>query len=140
MPSRTAFLVTLFVALAARAEMPTDLALPLDCTPGEDCWILRYVDLDPEPGAQDYMCGELTSDGHQGTDFAIRNLAVMAEGVLVRAAAAGVVEGVARRRARHQRRRRRARGDRRPGVRQRHPHRGMATAGPASTATCGAAA
>src|SRR5688572_5478938 len=94
MPSRTAFLVTLLVALAARAEMPTDLALPLDCTPGEDCWVVRYVDLDPGPGAKDYMCGGLTSDGHQGTDFAIRNLAVMAEGVQVRAAAAGVVEGL----------------------------------------------
>src|SRR5688500_13397185 len=89
-----AFLVTLLIALAARAEMPSELALPVDCTPGEDCWALRYVDHDPGPGAHDYMCGALTSDGHRGTDIAIRNLAALAEGVLVRAAAAGVVEGL----------------------------------------------
>jgi hypothetical protein len=89
-----AFLVTLLIALAARAEMPSELALPVECTPGEDCWILRYPDHDPGPGAHDYMCGALTSDGHRGTDIAIRNLAAMAEGVLVRAAAAGVVEGL----------------------------------------------
>jgi hypothetical protein len=94
MPSWSAFLVTLLVALAAQAEAPTDLALPLDCTPGEDCWVLRYVDLDPGPGAHDYMCGALTSDRHKGTDFAIRDLAVMTDGVLVRAAAAGVVDAL----------------------------------------------
>ncbi len=78
----------------ARAEVPFDLLLPIDCRPGVDCWILRYMDHDPGPGVRDYACGELTGDGHKGTDIAISNLAVMAEGVEVRAAAAGVVDGL----------------------------------------------
>ena len=56
--------------------------------------MLRYVDHDPGPGARDYMCGALTGDGHKGTDIAIRDLAAMAAGVEVRAAAAGVVDAL----------------------------------------------
>ncbi len=82
------------IGLPAGAGMPTDLALPIDCRPGEDCWILRYVDDDPGPGVKDYMCGQLAGNGHTGTDIAIRDLEVMARGVEVRAAAAGVVEAL----------------------------------------------
>ena len=56
--------------------------------------MLRYVDHDPGPGMRDYMCGGLTGDGHKGTDIAIRDLATMAAGVEVRAAAAGVVDAL----------------------------------------------
>ena len=56
--------------------------------------MLRYVDHDPGPGVRDYMCGGLTGDGHKGTDIAIRDLAAMAAGVEVRAAAAGVVDAL----------------------------------------------
>jgi hypothetical protein len=94
MPGRATFLVTALIAAAARAEMPTDLALPLECEPGLSCWILRYVDHDPGPGERDYACGPVTGDAHKGTDFAIRDLRVMAEGVAVRAAAAGVVDAL----------------------------------------------
>jgi Peptidase family M23 len=94
MPRWFVFATMLLLAGAARAGMPTDLALPLDCTPGASCWVLRYVDHDPGPGAQDYACGPVTGDGHKGTDFALRDLSVMAEGVLVRAAAAGVVDAL----------------------------------------------
>ena len=94
MPRPTAWLIMLLLAGAARAEMPTDLALPLDCEPGASCWVLRYVDHDPGPGATDYACGPVTGDGHKGTDFALRDLAVMAQGVEVRAAAAGVVDAL----------------------------------------------
>jgi murein DD-endopeptidase MepM/ murein hydrolase activator NlpD len=86
--------VLLLLALPAAAEPPYGLRLPLDCQPGVDCWILRHVDHDPGPGARDYICGKLTGDGHQGVDFAIRDLAAMVEGVPVRAAATGVVEGL----------------------------------------------
>jgi hypothetical protein len=94
MPRWAAFLLTVLVAMPARAEAPTDLALPLDCEPGQSCWILRYVDHDPGPGARDYACGPVTGDGHKGTDIAIRDLEAMVEGVEVRAAAAGVVEAL----------------------------------------------
>ncbi|MEM7022058.1 MAG: M23 family metallopeptidase [Pseudomonadota bacterium] len=76
------------------AEPLGALELPIDCEPGVDCWILRYVDHDPGPGARDYACGKLTGDGHKGTDFALADFAVMADGVEVRAAAAGIVDAL----------------------------------------------
>ena len=57
---------------AVQAGAPNDLLLPIDCEPGIDCWIPRYVDHDPGPGVRDYACGKLTGDAHKGTDFAIR--------------------------------------------------------------------
>lgn len=71
-----------------------ELALPIACAPGRDCWIPRYVDLDPGPGFRDWMCGDLGADGHSGTDFAIPSLAAMRAGVPVLAAAAGRVRNV----------------------------------------------
>jgi murein DD-endopeptidase MepM/ murein hydrolase activator NlpD len=70
---------------------PPVLGLPLRCTPGADCWIVHYVDHDPGPGTRDYRCGALTHDGHKGTDFAIRDLVAMREGIAVVAAAPGTV-------------------------------------------------
>jgi hypothetical protein len=90
----TALLAILLLAMPAAAAPPRDLALPVDCTPGMDCWFLRYVDHDPGPGVRDYMCGGLSGDGHKGTDIALRDLAAMAAGVEVRAAAAGVVDAL----------------------------------------------
>lgn len=87
-------LLPLLPAMAAAAEFPRGLILPLDCTPGRDCWAVRHVDHDPGPGVRDYMCGRRTGDGHKGTDIAIRDLAAMARGVEVRAAAAGVVDAL----------------------------------------------
>ncbi len=72
--------------------------LPVDCVPGETCWIVNYVDHDPTKGLRDYACGKATynappGDRHKGTDFAIRDLAAMRRGVAVRAAAPGIVVG-----------------------------------------------
>jgi Peptidase family M23 len=89
-----AALLLLLVGAPAAAEAPYDLALPIDCRPGSDCWPLAYVDHDPGPGARDYMCGNITRDGHKGTDIAIRDLATMARGIEVRAAAGGVVDAL----------------------------------------------
>jgi murein DD-endopeptidase MepM/ murein hydrolase activator NlpD len=85
-------LALLLPTIAAAA--PPQLALPLVCTPNQDCWISNHVDLDPGPGARDYRCGSLTYDTHSGTDFAIRDVAAMREGVSVVAAAAGQVSRV----------------------------------------------
>lgn len=84
----------LAVAGIPAAAEPPRLSMPVDCTPGEDCWLVNYVDLDPSAGARDYACGGATYDGHKGTDFAVRDLAAMRDGVAVRAAAGGVVVGV----------------------------------------------
>lgn len=70
------------------------LRLPVDCKPGETCWILNYADLDPGPGVRDHACGPRSYDGHDGTDFAVRDEATMRAGVRVRAAAAGTVVNI----------------------------------------------
>ncbi|PPT06498.1 Peptidase M23/M37 family [Geitlerinema sp. FC II] len=64
---------------------------PIDCTLGEDCFTMLYVDRDPSPNAIDFGCGRQTYDGHKGTDFAISDEAIMEEGVAVLAAADGTV-------------------------------------------------
>lgn len=85
---RTAFLL----ALASPAGA-FELAFPADCSLGESCYIQQYVDHDPGPGAQDFSCGGLSYQGHDGTDIALPSVAAMAAGVNVLAAAAGSVKG-----------------------------------------------
>ncbi len=87
--------IALTWALAAPAAAGAfELALPVDCTLGQDCYIQQYVDHDTGTGARDLLCGTLSYDGHEGTDFGIPTLADMARGVPVLAAASGVVAGV----------------------------------------------
>lgn len=94
------FLTVLVLVRAgpATADQPS-LGLPIDCTPGEDCWIVSYVDHDPTDGVRDYACGVATYNAppdnrHKGTDIAIRDRAAMRDGVAVLAAADGVVAGI----------------------------------------------
>lgn len=77
-----------FCALPVWAE---DLAWPVDCVLGQTCFIQHYVDRAPGPGVQDFGCGSLTYDGHDGTDIALPNRAAMDKGVTVKAALGGVV-------------------------------------------------
>lgn len=87
-----ALLALPLMALPATAQ--PRLELPIDCVPGESCFIQNYVDRDTGPGARDYTCQGLSYDGHKGTDFGLPSLARMLEGVEVRAAAPGTVKGV----------------------------------------------
>ena len=90
-----AFSMTAACLVPGQAQaMPQDLLLPIDCEPGRDCWVVRYVDHGPGADAQDYSCGPITGDGHKGTDFAVRDLAAVNAGVKVLAAAGGRVEAV----------------------------------------------
>lgn len=89
------------VAIAAAATVASTAATaappfvwPVDCIHGRDCWIVRHVDRDPGPGVRDVACGELSGDAHKGTDIALADMAALAEGVAVRAPAAGRVLGV----------------------------------------------
>lgn len=72
-------------------ENDLKFAIPIDCTLGQDCFIMHYHDLDPSPAEVDFGCGRQTYDGHDGTDFAIPDEAAMAKGVAVKAVAAGKV-------------------------------------------------
>ena len=91
-------LVIIFLSLqlisASRVTADTDrpvLYLPVDCVPGESCFIQNYVDVDPTPAYKDYTCGFLSYNDHKGTDFRLPNLEAMEKGVKVLAAAPGVV-------------------------------------------------
>lgn len=85
----------LLFAMAGSADgTPPQLGLPLQCTLGKTCFIQQYVDNDTGPGALDYTCGGATYDGHKGTDFRIRTLADVDQGVPVLAAADGIVKAV----------------------------------------------
>lgn len=75
----------------AIASSDIDFQIPVDCNLGQDCFIMHYVDIDPSEAAVDFNCGRQTYDGHKGTDFAIADIQVMAEGVPVIAAAPGKV-------------------------------------------------
>jgi murein DD-endopeptidase MepM/ murein hydrolase activator NlpD len=82
--------------LPARAGPPgaPELSLPIACEPGKTCWVLNYVDLDTGPETRDFGCGRRTYDGHDGTDFALKDLGVMQRGVKVLASAGGIVKAV----------------------------------------------
>lgn len=89
---RTAFTLLIGLLLAGRAVADEPrFSFPVGCQVGETCWILQYFDHDAGPGWADYACGRRSYDGHTGTDIAIRDLAQMALGVSVVAAADGVV-------------------------------------------------
>lgn len=88
-PSRLAAALALLAGPLA-AEPPR-LSLPVDCRPGETCYVQALPDRDPGLGGRDHACGGLTYDRHSGTDVALPDLAAMRAGVAVLAAAPGVV-------------------------------------------------
>lgn len=71
-----------------------DLAFPLDCSLGQTCYIQQFYDHDAGKDWQDFTCGTLAHDAHDGTDFALPTRSAMAAGVDVLAAASGTVKGV----------------------------------------------
>lgn len=86
-------LATLILWPASGLAQTPSLDLPVNCTPGRDCWLVNLVDRAPGPERRDFACGVATYDGHRGTDFAVATLADVRRGVQVRAAASGIVTG-----------------------------------------------
>jgi len=81
----------LLIAAPALAQQPS-FRLPAACVLGETCWIINYVDADPEKDkAADFRCGALTYDDHNGTDLGLADIVSMEMGVDVLAAAPGKV-------------------------------------------------
>ncbi len=83
--------VTLLIVLFAAPAFALELALPVACTIGQNCWVQQYFDHDASAGATDYACGVASYDGHDGTDIRVLNTSVTVDVV---AAATGVVRGV----------------------------------------------
>ena len=83
--------LTLLIFLCAAPALALELALPVACTVGGDCWVQQYVDHDAGAGSTDYACGVASYDGHDGTDIRVLHTGV---DVAVLAAAAGRVKAV----------------------------------------------
>ena len=86
----------LFCILAwpVAAQDAPRLLFPVDCRLGETCFLQQFVDHDPGPGARDFACGPQSYDGHTGTDIRTTDMAGMAAGMVVVAAADGVVRAL----------------------------------------------
>lgn len=68
-----------------------ELGLPAQCTPGKDCFLQQFPDMDPGAGATDPFCGTATYEGHKGTDLRILSMRDVERGVPVVAVADGTV-------------------------------------------------
>jgi murein DD-endopeptidase MepM/ murein hydrolase activator NlpD len=78
-------------SLAPAMAQDISLRLPVACEIGRTCFVQQYVDRDPSSAAQDYQCGTLTYEGHNGTDIRVPTMAAQKAGVDVVAAADGKV-------------------------------------------------
>lgn len=90
---RAAFAACITSLAAPLAAGDFLLDIPIDCDLGSECFIQQYVDHDPSEQAMNFQCATLSYDTHQGTDFALRSLNAMRQGVDVLSAAPGVVRG-----------------------------------------------
>lgn len=88
---RAAIAAATLVAGGGAAVAAPELSLPVDCDPGQTCFIEDYVDARPGQGMADYTCGLKSRDGHRGTDFSLFSFEAMENGVAVLAAAPGRV-------------------------------------------------
>src|SRR4051794_30715601 len=84
----------LLAGLVGIAAAQPVLSLPIACEVGRNCFVQNYVDVDPSQEAQDYRCGALTYNGHNGTDFRIPTVAAQRNGVEILTAAPGRVSRV----------------------------------------------
>lgn len=80
----------LLLCIASASAQSPQFINPVDAVYMEDYYLVNYVDWKWEDFG-DYQCHEKTYDGHQGTDFVIRNFNQMDSGVNVLAADDGVV-------------------------------------------------
>lgn len=73
---------------------PLDLALPVDCKIGVECFLQQMPDMDLSKNIVDPKCGSASYDGHKGTDIRLLSMADIKRNVSVLAAASGLVKGV----------------------------------------------
>lgn len=78
-------------AKADEAPPGGGFSLPIKCTLDRNCWIVNLPDDGRGDKVTDYRCGNRTYNGHEGTDFGIRDFLAVDEGVDVIATADGIV-------------------------------------------------
>jgi hypothetical protein len=88
---RTILLLLLSLLSIRSLSQPVSFSFPLRGECSVDYWIDYLVDHDPSPKVRDARCGQLTYDGHKGTDIMLRSFSAMDSGVGVYAMADGVV-------------------------------------------------
>lgn len=91
-----ALIFCLLPVKAAIADAPQFL-FPAACKIGQKCWIINYIDADKrKEKAQDFMCGDITYNGHPGIDIAMSNFSILRKDhkIPVIAAASGIVKSV----------------------------------------------
>jgi len=82
----------LFVSATQAQESAPDLIFPLDCEIGKTCMVTHYVDVNPAKGEYaDFACRLNSFDNNSGTKIALPSVAVMKDGINVRAALDGTV-------------------------------------------------
>lgn len=90
----TAFFL-IFLCFASKTALGQDMAFPLVCEPGSNCWIINYPDINGETGtAQDYTCGPGATDGDSFLRIGLNDASAIPLNVYVLAAADGVVKDV----------------------------------------------
>lgn len=89
-PSVILLCLFVFVGLKS-AKAQAFLQSPLSGSYHKEYIIVNYVDWNIDSTIKDHQCGTKTYNGHQGTDFVIRNFRLMDTGVQVLAAADGIV-------------------------------------------------
>lgn len=93
----TVRVISIFPVLAICAFAPPqvlELAKPIDCVVGSNCFIQQYYDHDPGPAARDFRCGSRSYDGHDGLDIRVPDMAALRRGVGIVAAAPGIVRNL----------------------------------------------
>lgn len=105
MPYWFAFLILFFPSLAKTTlaqDIPSVISLnhkdlaklhwPVDCQPGQDCWVMHYPDYQPGDGkAEDMHCGTRSDDSNSGVDIAVRDIAMLRKGIDILAARDGKI-------------------------------------------------
>jgi hypothetical protein len=85
------FIIFVFIANANAL----DLGMPIACNYGKDCFISNYFDHDvAKDFYKDRSCGGMSRDGYKSTDFILKNVPQMKQGVSVLAGDNGVVKAV----------------------------------------------
>jgi hypothetical protein len=87
----TRFFIVLSLFITTKTYCQTEQFItPIDGEYMHDFFIVNYVDWS-FTGYHDYLCGSKSYNGHQGTDFVLRNFSQMDSGVFVFAAEDGIV-------------------------------------------------
>ncbi len=84
-------LLGMFVYTNGAAGQTPFLQTPVPGMQNKQYFIMNYPDEDSTMGYGDFRCGSVSYEAHQGTDFGLRDFAVMDSGVTVIAAAPGIV-------------------------------------------------